>query len=453
MFDMTISGAAAACGGSLNDSRFASGELTGIVIDSRKAAPGMLFVAYRGENTDGHKYIASAFANGAACALAEYIPEGVEGPVILCEDVQLALEKIAAAFRDRVKAPVIGVTGSVGKTTAKEFVSAVLSCHMPVHKTAGNLNNTIGVPLTLSGIGREHQAAVIEMGINHFGEMDHLGAMVKPDIMLYTRIGHAHLEFLGDLEGVFRAKTEVLKYMAEDALIIFNGDDPYQQPFRSRKRSLSYGTGENCDVRATDVVMEETGFLRCEIHYGSRTVHAVLNAFGEHMVYAALEGAAAGFALGLSDEEIEAGIASYAPVGRRFAVTDTGFVKLIDDCYNANPDSVKSSVKSLCDISGRHVCILGDMLELGADSPAMHEAVGSFVKEEGVDLLITCGALSNMHTAAGYGIGAVTYADKAEMISALPELLHPGDVILVKASLRSNFAEVSEAVRSLQLIS
>ena len=448
MFGMTIADAAAVCGGSVHGKGNYNTELTSVIIDSRIAAPGALFIAYRGEKADGHDYIASAFEKGASCALAEYVPENAYGPVIVCNDVQEALEKIMAAFREKITVPVLGITGSVGKTTGKEMVSAVLAQKYCVHKTSGNFNNTIGVPITLGGVMREHEAAVIEMGINHFGEMSHLGAMVKPDLMLYTRIGHAHLEFLQDLSGVFQAKTEVLPFMKEDAPVIYNGDDPYQAPLGQRVNSVSYGRGENCDVRAADVAVDEKGCISCRISYINRSFPVRLNAFGEHMLSAALEGAAAGFALGLSDEEIVAGIASYQTVGRRFAFEDTGSVRLIDDCYNANPDSVMSSVTSLMDLGGRHVCILGDMLELGHNTEQMHREVGRFAKEKGVECLIACGELCR-HTAEGFGAGALYFEDKQAMMAALPALIQKEDAVLVKASLRSNFAEVSEAIKKL----
>ena len=193
MFDMTIAGAAAICGGPVYGMPENDCELTRIEIDSRKVTPGCLFAAYRGEKTDGHLYISAAFHNGAACALAEYVPEGTEGPVIICSDVQEAVEKLVSAFRRRLKIPVVAITGSVGKTTGKEMVSSVLAQHFRVHKTEGNKNNLIGVPLSLSSVQREDELSVLELGINHFGEMDRLGAVARPDVMIYTRIGHAHL--------------------------------------------------------------------------------------------------------------------------------------------------------------------------------------------------------------------------------------------------------------------
>lgn len=447
MFGLTVSEAAALCGGSVSNlSACVDGELTGLTVDSRSASRGDLFVAYRGAKTDGHLYIASAFSNGASCALAEYVPDGVTGPVIVCEEVQAALEKLMAAFRSKVSIPVIGVTGSVGKTTAKEMVAAVLSQRFRVHKTAGNKNNTIGVPLSLAGISREDKIAVIEMGINHFGEMDHLGAMVQPDMMLYTRIGHAHLEFLGDLNGVFRAKTEVLSHMKPDAPVLYNGDDPVLSALSVRENSMSFGKGEQCDVRAQNTAFRPDGTVSCEITYQDRVIPVLIPAFGEHMVYAALEGAAVGFAFGLTDAEIAAGIASYQTVGRRFSCLDTGVLRLIDDCYNANPDSVMSSIDSLVELPGRHVCVLGEMLELGEGAKHMHREIGAYAREKGVDLLIVSGRLC-FHMAEGFGEGALFYPGKAELLTALPGLLQKGDAVLVKASLGSDYAEVSDALK------
>ena len=446
MFGITVSEAAAICGGSVSLRTGEDVEIRRVVSDSRAASPGCMFVAYRGEKTDGHRYIASVLASGAACALAEEIPEGVQGPVIVVPDVQEAIEAIMKAFRAKVTIPVVGITGSVGKTTAKEMVSAVLSRRFRLHKTPGNQNSTIGLPLALSGIEPEHELAVLELGINHFGEMDHLGALARPDVMLYTNIGHAHLEFLRDLDGVYQAKTEVLPYMKPDAPVIYNGDDAYLCRLASRKNSLSYGLGEHCAVRAEHVAILPDGTASFDIVCGERRLPVHMGSFGEHMVLAALEGAAAGFLFGLTDEEIVRGLASYATVGRRFAWVDTGLIHLIDDCYNANPDSVGSSIRSLCGLPGRHVCVLGDMLELGGDSPAMHRQIGALAREKQVDLLVLCGNLCR-YTAEGYGEGAVLFEDKASLIRALPTLLRKGDTVLVKASLGCRFAEVSDFLK------
>ena len=238
---MTIERAAAACGGRLCGVEHTDAALGRVIIDSRSVQPGDLFVAYRGENTDGHRFIASALEKGAACCLAEVLPEGVSGPVLLVENVQTALEQITEACRETLRLPVIGITGSVGKTSAKEMIAAVLSQRYAVLKTEGNLNNQIGVPMTISRITPEHEIAVVEMGISGFGEMRTLSRMAKPTLGVFTVIGHAHLEFLHDLNGVLAAKTEMLENMAPDAWIVVNGDDALLRDFPCSQRKLTFG--------------------------------------------------------------------------------------------------------------------------------------------------------------------------------------------------------------------
>ena len=253
MRTMTLKKAAECCGGKLVGCKDDTLGIRRAVIDSRAVEPGDLFVAYRGEKTDGHCFIQSALDKGAVCALAEYIPDGVEGPVLLVNDVQKALEKICATYRETLNIPVIGITGSVGKTTAKEMIASVLSQHYNTLKTEGNHNNQIGVPMTVSRIEAEHEAAVVEMGISGFGEMTELASVAKPTLAVFTVIGRAHLEFLHDLEGVFRAKTEMLDFLPEDGTVIANGDDALLKNIRCPQRVLLYGTGENCDVRADQI--------------------------------------------------------------------------------------------------------------------------------------------------------------------------------------------------------
>ena len=448
MTGMSIVSAALACGGSLCGTGNFEQELGSIGIDSRAVAPGDLFVAYKGEKADGHNYISAAMDRGAACCLAERVPEGETRPVILVNDVQVALEQIAAAYRRTLKIPVIGVTGSVGKTTAKEMICAVLSQRLRVLKTEGNLNNQIGVPMTVSRITREHQAAVVEMGISDFGEMRALAAIAKPDIAVFTVIGHAHLEFLHDLDGVLRAKTEMLETMSDNAPVIVNGDDEKLRGLPCRQKKITFGLGSDCDVRAENIALLPDGKISCDILAEGRRVPVLIPAFGRHMIYAALEGAAVGLVMGLTDEEIAGGVAAYETVGRRAAVTDTGYLTLIDDCYNANPDSARCGIDSLLSMPGRHVCILGDMLELGAREREMHYALGRYAAEKGVDLVLTNGALSE-ETARGAGERGIYFADRTELIAALPTLLQTGDKVLVKASHSMRFDEISEVLKAL----
>lgn len=448
MRTMTIQAAAEACGGKLLNCADPGRGIARAVIDSRAVEPGDLFVAYRGENTDGHRYIQSALDRGAVCALAEYLPEGTEGAVLLTDNVQTALEKIAAAYRRTLHIPVVGITGSVGKTTAKEMIASVLSQRFRTLKTEGNLNNQIGVPMTVSRIEPEHEAAVVEMGISGFGEMTELAEIARPTVAVFTVIGRAHLEFLHDLEGVFRAKTEMLAFLPEDGVVICNGDDAMLRKLTCRQKRIRFGTGTDCEVRAEDVVLLPEGRTRCRIRYGARCVNADVPAFGQQMVYAALEGAAAGFALGLTDEEIEAGLAAFSNVGRRSAVTDTGFVTLIDDSYNANPDSMRCAVDSLVKLAGRHVCLFSDMLELGRDSARLHRELGRYAREKGVALVAAYGPFGR-EIAEGAGDRGRWFESRQALIDALPALLRRGDAVLVKSSKGMKMGETADAVKEL----
>ena len=449
MTGMTISRAAAVCGGRICGEGDLGAELGSVVIDSRAVSAGDFFVAYKGERVDGHDYISAAFDKGAVCCLAQRVPEGETRPLILVPDVQAALEQICAEYRRDLRLPVIGITGSVGKTSAKEMISAVLSQRLNVLKTDKNLNNQIGVPMTISRIRPEHQAAVVEMGISGFGEMSVLAQIARPDMAVFTLIGHAHLEFLHDLDGVLRAKTEMLDFMADDAPVLINGDDEKLLGLQCRQKKISFGLGENCDVRAENITLSPTGETLCDIVYGERRIPVEIKAYGRHMIYAALEGAAVGLLMGLDDEEIVRGVASFETVGRRAAVCDTGFITLIDDSYNANPDSVKCGIDSLMKMPGRHVCILGDMLELGEGSGEMHFDVGRYAGERGAELVLTSGPLS-YETCRGAGERGRHFATREELIAALPGLIQKGDRVLVKASLGSRFDQISEALKELK---
>lgn len=448
MKHFTISQAAAACQGRLSRAACEDRELGRVVIDSRQVRPGDLFVAYKGEKADGHDYIPTAFDRGAACCLAERVPGGETRPVLLVPDVQKALEQIAAAYRATLDLPVVGVTGSVGKTSTKEMIAAVLAQRFSVLKTEGNLNNQIGVPMTVSRIEPEHEVAVVELGISGFGEMTALARIARPRIAVFTVIGHAHLEMLGDLEGVFRAKTELLPFLPEDGVVIVNGDDPYLKALRCPQRRITVGLGPENDLRAEEIRSvgeERTDFT---LVYGEQRIPVTIPAYGRHLVFAALEGAAVGLAFGLTGEEIAAGIANFRTVGRRGAMVETGYLTLIDDSYNANPDSVKCGIDSLLQLPGRHVAILGDMLEMGETSAALHREVGRYARERGVDLLLCAGPLGACF-AEGAGEIARHFPDSAALIEALPRLLQRGDTVLVKASLRMDFAKVAEAVKQL----
>lgn len=448
MKNFTVANAAKACGAEIYGNVHEDALIGEIIIDSRLVKPGDIFVAYKGERVDGHDYIATAFDKGAVCCLAQRVPEGVDGCVLVVDDVQSALEEIAAAYREYIDIPIVGITGSVGKTTAKEMISAVLSRRFSVLKTDKNLNNQIGVPMTLSRIGEQHQAAVVEMGISGFGEMTVLAKMVRPTVAVFTYIGHAHLEFLHDLEGVFRAKTEMLSFVAEDGVVVVNGDDALLNRVNCPQRVIRYGMGEHCDVRSENVSVRNDGTIDCEIVFDTLRLPVHIPSYGQHMVYAALEGAAVGIAMGLSADEIKEGIAEYKTVGRRGAVTDTGKILLVDDCYNSNPDSLKCAMDSLTLLPGRHVCVLSDMLEQGENAAQIHRDAGLYAAGKGVELLVAYGPLS-AHSCEAMGERGVHFETKQQLLEALPGLIREGDSVLVKASLGMHLEDASELLKTL----
>lgn len=448
MRNFTITDAALACGAKIFGNYSPDTVIGEIIIDSRLVKAGDMFVAYKGEKMDGHDYISSALDKGAACCLAQHSVVGEERCVLVVDDVQAALELIAAAYRTTVDIPLIGITGSVGKTTAKEMISAVLSSRFNVLKTDKNFNNQIGVPMTLSRIEMEHDVAVVEMGISGFGEMTALSKMTKPDIAVFTYIGRAHLEFLGDLEGVFRAKTEMLPYVAENGTVIVNGDDKLLSGISCSQKLMKYGLSETCDIRVENIHVRSDGTINCEIIYGERRIPVYIPSYGQHMIYAALEGAAVGFAMGLTDEEIKCGIANYKTVGRRGAVTDTGKILLVDDCYNSNPDSLKCAMDSLVLLPGRHICILADMLEQGEKSPQIHYEVGSYALGKGIELLAAYGPMSE-YSCRAMGEKGLHFETKKQLMDAIPGLINDGDCVLVKASLGMHLEDVSELLKTL----
>lgn len=419
---------------------------TAIVTDSRQAGEGSLFLALRGERTDGHKFIPDVLQKGALAVLCE--ERGTAGePRMVVPDTLAAMQQIAAASRKRWDIPFVGVTGSVGKTTAKEMLAAALSGKYGVFKTPGSMNGQIGIPVSLIGLHGDYDVAVIEMGVSLFGEMTRLTNMVHPDMAVFTNIGDAHLEALGDRPGILRAKSEILLGMKDDAVIFANGDDALLSKADFGRKTVLFGLGENCAVRAADV-QQNGESLSCRILAEGRDFAVTVPAYGTYMIYSVLSAAAVSIELGLSDEEITRGLARYETVGRRSRVVKTGYCTLVDDCYNANPTSDCAAIDSLSSLGGRHVCILGDMLEMGENAPALHRSVGEYAAGHGVDLLIAQGELAK-HIAEGAGETGVCFQDRAELLSKLPELIRPGDAVLVKASHGAHFEEISEAVKKL----
>ena len=291
---------------------------------------------------------------------------------------------------------------------------------------------------------------MIEMGISDFGEMSRLAQMVRPTDAVYTLIGNAHLDRLGDRPGVFKAKTEMLGFMPDNGTVFLNADDDLLSTCICRQSKVLYGLSENADVRAENIKTESAAKQTCDIISGKRRMHVGIPAYGRHMVYAALEGAAVGIKFGLSDDEIIRGIAAYKTVGRRANVIDTGYITIIDDCYNANPDSVKCAIDSMAEGGGRKVCILGDMLEMGTERAARHADIGRYAVQKGVELLLCVGEMSKNTCCAAEGIAALHFDNNAQLISQLPQLINEGDTVLVKASHSMKLEEISEALKLLK---
>ena len=416
-----------------------------VTSDSRMAGTGALFIALKGTRVDGHDFMAGCIRAGAVACLTEREPTPQERPAIQVDSTLRATGALAAWHRARFAIPVIGITGSVGKTTTKEMIAAVLSQRFNTHKTQKNLNNELGVPWTLLRLDDGHQVSVVEMGISDFGEMRRLTHMVRPTIAVFSVIGDAHLEFLGDRDGVMRAKGEIFEGMDENGLAVLNGDDPIQRKCHPNMRRVTYGLGEGCDVRGSDVRNLGEDGMRMTIRHSGGTFEVAIPAFGSHLASAALAAAAVGLELGLTGEEIARGVAQYQTVGDRARVIHAGDMTIVSDCYNANPNSCQAAVDSLMQLDGkRRVCVLGDMLELGPRTKELHHGVGEYAAKAGVDLVIGCGPLSRAIAdgAKAAGSDVLYYEDKARLIAALGDILRPGDCVLVKASHSMAFEEI-----------
>ena len=419
--------------------------ITSIVTDSRKAGEGSLFAAIRGARVDGHKFISKTKEQGAVCALCEEAPD-TDIAYILVDSTLNALKGIAEYYRSLFTIPFIGITGSVGKTSTKEFVSAVLAQKYKVHKTGGNFNNELGVPITLFGLEEDHEVAVIEMGISGFGEMTRLAKMVRPDISIITNIGYCHLENLGDRDGVLRAKTEMFSYLNGGGTIILCHDDDKLRTVTDYHgiKPIFYGTGED-EYRADNIREKGLDGIGCTLIHKETKIDVTIPTMGRHNVLNALCAMAVGDKLGLTADQIKRGLESFRNVGSRNHIIKTDAITIIDDCYNANPTSTKAGLDTLSKLDGRKVAVLGDMKELGADELALHREVGAYAKEIGIDLLIAVGPLSEA-IAEGYGNGAYYYADVDGCIDKIKNRLQSGDTILVKASHSMQFERIVEAL-------
>ena len=462
MKNMTLTNIARACNGRLlypaENSRkeIEHAEAAGVVIDSRKAGENFIFVATKGERVDGHRFIPDVFAKGALGVVCEKEPESLPGPCIVVEDSFEALKQIGEFYRQQLPVKVVGITGSVGKTSTKEFVAAVLSMKYKVHKTLGNYNNEVGVPLTVLSMPEDTEVAVLEMGINHFGEMHNLSRIARPDICIMTNIGQCHLEFLGSREGILKAKSEMFDFMKEDGSVCINGDDDMLASIKEvkGKKPVTFGLSEQCRVYATDIKGKGLFGSEAVIHGNGESFAVQIPLPGEHMVYNALAAAAAGQLLGLTPEEIRDGIAAVESVSGRSHIVKLPDKVLIDDCYNANPVSMEAAIDLLLQADGRRVAVMGDMFELGEQEKEMHARVGKYAADKGVECIICTGKLARCiyegarETAGERKDGPAAeifyFEDRESLLEGINQILKPGDTILIKASHGMGFEKVVE---------
>ena len=421
--------------------------VTDIRIDSRLITKGALYVPITGEVYDGHVFIPAARENGALAVLTVHpLPEE---PYILVRDTVTALQKLARAYRERFTIPVIGVTGSVGKTSTKDMLFQVLSTCANTYKTPGNRNNQTGVPQAIFGMEAEHELAVIEMGTNHPGEIRRLSAMAQPDICVLTNIGVAHIEFFGSRENIFRGKAEMLEHMRPNGTVVVNGDDDMLIRIPG---AIRCGFSEHNDFRATDFEDHGLDGTSFTLHVDGADWPVRLHVPGRHMAQNALIALAVGHTLGYPMDKLTAGVEGFRAGSGRMDVLKTDRFTIINDSYNANPNSVMAAIDTLEHTAGRHVCILGDMLELGEQSAEFHEVVGMYAANHHMDLLLAVGPESEKTYLGCMAVNpaiARYFATQQALDDALPGLLQDGDTVLIKASRGMHLETTVDLVKSL----
>ena len=442
MIPCTIQEICAAVGGTLLQDSGAP--VTGVTTDSRAVQPGQLFIPLVGERFDGHAYMSKALEGGAAGCLTAAAPETLlPGKLyIQVSDTRLALKALASWYRDKFDLPVVQVTGSAGKTTTKEMIASVLSQRYNTLRTEGNFNNDIGAPLTLLRLMPEHQAAVIETGMNHFGEIRYLGEMVRPDIAVITNVGDAHIENLGNTrQGILRAKCEIFENLTPEGIAVLNGDDELLNTVTLPQTILRCGVGDGCGVRVTDIDDRGLEGVACTVTIEGEHYRLTTSAPGRYMIYPMAMAAAIGRRLGLTGEEIAAGVAAYTTVGSRMhLIRLPGERLVIDDCYNANPQSMAEGLRMLAASPAQHrVAVLGDMGELGQLTAQAHRDMGALTRRLG---LTAVAVGEKMHALTETDPQAQWFATVEEAMPAIRQLFTPGTAVLVKASHAMHFERI-----------
>jgi UDP-N-acetylmuramoyl-tripeptide--D-alanyl-D-alanine ligase len=448
MISFSLSQAADLLGGRLlgADATFGS-----VSTDSRTVGKGDLFVALRGPRFDGHDYLPQVVAVGAVGALVErYLPADL--PLVQVQESCVALGQLAAAWRSRVSAPVVAVTGSNGKTTVKEMIASILRRQGSVLATAGNLNNHIGLPLTLLEL-QEQEYAVVELGASAPGEIGYLSRIAQPDVAVLNNAGRAHLEGFGTLEGVAHAKAEIVEGLKQDGVFVINGDDPWAGLWRElagERRLISFGLEKKADVFSPEGE-EENGwdsqgfFSRFPVETPQGSIEIRLGLTGRHNRANALAAIAAAQQLGISSDDIRQGLAELRPVaGRLQPLSGRGGVQLIDDSYNANPDSVGAAIGVLATAPGRRFLVLGELAELGDDGDRFYRTLGEHAQAAGIEHLYGVGPAGK--AAEAFGRGGRVFENRERLIDALYRDLESGDRVLIKGSRRAGMEQVIRAL-------
>ncbi len=416
-------------------------QITAVSTDTRQLPEGCLFLALRGAKFDGHDFVQQAIEAGAVAAVTD--TQIGDLPCIVVKHTGQALLDIAGLYRDLFDIPLVGVTGSVGKTTTKEMIACVLSEKFNTLKTAQNLNNEIGMPKTLFGLTKKHGAAVIEMGMNHFGEISRMSNSAKPTVAVITNIGYSHIEHLGSQEGILKAKLEMLEGMKADAPLIVSADDPMLCDLgqKLKRPVLTYSVSPESSPVGTDIyaedIKEDDGVTTFTIRHAENTILAVLPTVGIHNVKNALAAYHVGFLAGMTPQEIVCGLAKYQPTGNRQNIMEKNGQTVIADCYNASPDSMRAALGVLGNYqcTGRKIAVLGDMLELGEHSDSLHAKVGEMAKNAGIDVLFCYGtAAKGIAANAGDAIEIFCTENADELTDQLRETIKEGDCVLFKAS-------------------
>lgn len=428
----------------------AQATLADVCTDTRKIQTGSLFVCLRGERFDGHSFASQAAQLGAAALLVDH-PVDADVPQLVVTDTGKALLQLAGWYRRRFQLPVVGLTGSVGKTTTKEFIALVLGAKYNTLKTQGNLNNEIGVPQMLFRLEDSHTAAVIEMGMNHFGEISRLTRAVAPTVGLITNIGVSHIENLGSRAGILQAKLEILEGMAPDAPLIVNMDNDMLRTVKLGDRPLLTFAidDQSADFTATDIA-EQGSTTTFTVHHSTFTQPVTIPTVGIHNVYNALAAMAVGYVTGVDSAAAASALANYVPAGMRQNLVQVGGVQVIEDCYNASPDSMRAALQTLGKLPvHRRYAVLGAMLELGDYAKEAHTQVGKMAAENGIDGVLAYGADAAYIVEAAKQAGlenARLFDTKEALAQSLAQQVQPGDGVLFKGSRGMHLEDVMHTV-------